>query len=107
MKKILLLTLTGIIAVSTSRADQPEWKQVPKILKRIVAPKFPAQDFVITDFGAVAGGKTDCTAAIARAIDACAEKGGGRVVIPAGEFLTGPIHLKSDVNLHLDATMPS
>jgi polygalacturonase len=103
MKKILLLTLTGIIAISTSRADQPEWAQVPKILKRIVAPKFPAQDFVITDFGAVADGKTDCTAAIAKAIDACAEKGGGRVVVPAGEFLTGAIHLKSNVNLHLEA----
>jgi len=101
MKIILSLLLVAFFSIAT-RADQPEWSQVPKILKRIVAPKFPAQDFVITDFGAVADGKTDCTASIAKAIDACAEKGGGRVVIPAGEFLTGPIHLKSNVNLHLE-----
>ena len=102
MKKIFPLILIITLAVTTLRADQLEWKQVPKILKQIVAPKFPRHDFVITDFGAVADGKTDCTTAIARAIGACAEKGGGRVVIPAGEFLTGPIHLKSNVNLHLE-----
>ena len=84
------------------RADQPEWKQVPAILDQIVAPKFPARDFVITNFGAVADGQTDCTAAISNAIDACVQGGGGRVVVPAGEFLTGAIHLKSNVNLHLD-----
>jgi polygalacturonase len=91
---------TGAEAVPASVAKA--WAQVPKILRHISAPKFPRRDFVITQFGAVADGKTDCTAAIARAIDACAEKGGGRVVVPAGEFFTGPIHLKSNVNLHLD-----
>jgi len=85
-----------------ARADQPEWSQVPQILKRIVPPKFPKRDFIITNFGAVADGKTDCTAAIAKAIAACVKKGGGRVVIPAGEFLTGAIHLQSNVNLHLE-----
>ncbi|HVU26790.1 MAG TPA: glycoside hydrolase family 28 protein [Verrucomicrobiae bacterium] len=101
MKKILLLAWAITFAVPALRADQPEWKQMPKILKRIVAPKFPARDFVITDFGAIGDGKTDCTAAIAKAIDACAAAGGGHVVIPAGEFFTGAIHLKSNVDLHL------
>jgi polygalacturonase len=99
--KIILSLFIVFFSIST-RADQPEWKQVPKILKRIVAPKFPKRDFVITNFGAVADGNADCTAAIASAISACVEKGGGRVVIPAGEFLTGAIHLKSNVNLHLE-----
>jgi polygalacturonase len=101
MKIILSFFLVAFFSISI-RADQPEWNQAPKILKRIVAPEFPARDFVITHYGAVAGGQTDCTAAIAKAIDACAQKGGGRVVIPAGEFLTGAIHLKSNVNLHLE-----
>ncbi|HEY1718625.1 MAG TPA: glycoside hydrolase family 28 protein [Verrucomicrobiae bacterium] len=101
MKIILSLFLIAFFSTSI-RADQPEWKQVPKILKRIVAPKFPKRDFVITDFGAVPGGKTDCTEAIANAISACAEKSGGRVLVPAGEFLTGAIHLQSNVNLHLE-----
>ncbi len=104
MKTALILFLPMMFLVSPIQADQPEWQQVPKILKRIVAPKFPAHDFDITQSGAVGDGTTDCTAAIAKAIDACAEAGGGRVVVPAGEFLTGAIHLKSNVNLHLAAT---
>jgi unsaturated rhamnogalacturonyl hydrolase len=103
MKIILSLFLISLFSISL-RADQPEWNQVPKILKRIVAPKFPAHNFLITDFGAVADGKTDCSAAIAKAISVCAENGGGHVVVPAGEFLTGAIHLKSNVDLHLAAT---
>ncbi len=83
------------------RAAAPEWSQVPAILARIVPPQFPARDFVITQFGAVAGGATDASPAIRRALAACAEAGGGHVVIPAGEFLTGAIHLPSNVDLHL------
>jgi len=105
---VVIVTCALVLSVNliNLHADQAEWNQVPKILKRIVPPVFPKQDYVITDFGAVAGG-ADCTAAIAAAIDTCAQKGGGRVVIPAGEFLTGAIHLKSKVNLHLekDATL--
>lgn len=85
--------------------DEPTsgWKQVPVILARIVPPTFPARDFDITQYGAVADGTTDCTAAFASAIAACTTSGGGRVVVPAGTFLSGPIHLKSHVNLHLRA----
>ncbi|MEY4917917.1 MAG: hypothetical protein RL616_1830 [Verrucomicrobiota bacterium] len=104
MKKIPLLILAALIFTSSSHAEAPEWKQVPEILARIVPPKFPARDFDITKFGAVGDGKKDCTTDIARAIAAAAQKGGGRVVIPAGEFLTGPIHLQSNVELHLAAT---
>jgi polygalacturonase len=78
------------------------WARVPAILARIQAPMFPARSFAITNFGAVAGGKADCTAAISNAIATCAQAGGGTVLVSAGEFLTGPIHLKSNVELHLD-----
>lgn len=84
-------------------APGEEWKQMRKILKRVVPPEFPARDFVITNFGAVADSGTDCAPAISQAIDACAGAGGGRVVIPAGNFLSGAIHLRSGVNLHLAA----
>lgn len=77
------------------------WALETQILKRIKAPSFPRRDFVITDFGAVADGKTDSTEAIARAIAACANQGAGHVVIPAGQFLTGAIHLESNIDLHL------
>jgi unsaturated rhamnogalacturonyl hydrolase len=80
----------------------PEWSAASNILARIKPPVFPAHEFPITDFGATSDGKSDCTKAIAKAIETCAVAGGGRVVVPAGEFLTGPIHLKSHVDLHLD-----
>ncbi|MGC2235005.1 MAG: glycoside hydrolase family 28 protein [Pyrinomonadaceae bacterium] len=75
--------------------------EYPKILARIKPPKFPKKDFKITKYGAVGDGKTDSTDAFRKAIDACSSKGGGRVVVPKGEFLTGAIHLKSNVNLYL------
>ena len=77
------------------------WDSVPLILARIKPPVFPARDFKITDYGAVADGKTDSTEAIRKAIEACHSAGGGRVVVPIGVFLTGAIHLKSNVNLYI------
>ncbi|MCS7337322.1 MAG: glycoside hydrolase family 88 protein [Verrucomicrobiae bacterium] len=77
------------------------WALVPEILARIKPPVFPDRDFVITDYGAVGDGKTDCTKAIARAIEACHKAGGGRVVVPPGNYHTGPIRLLSNVNLHV------
>jgi polygalacturonase len=82
-------------------ADDP-WSRVSTILERIQPPSFPNRDFEITRFGAVADGKTDCSDAFRRAIEECNRAGGGRVVVPAGAFLTGAIHLRSNVNLHLD-----
>jgi polygalacturonase len=104
MKTAIAILFAAAASVCSLRADAPEWQQVPEILARIVPPKIPARDFVITKYGAKADGKTDASAAIAKAIAAAAKKGGGRVVVPAGEFLTGPIHLKSNVELHLAAT---
>lgn len=86
-------------AEKDSAADA--WSQVPQILKRIKPPVFPKKDFVITKFGAVADGTTNCTEAFRQAIAACSKAGGGRVVVPEGAFLTGAIHLKSNVNLHV------
>lgn len=53
--------------------------------------------------GAIGDGMTSNTAAFARAIAACADAGGGRVLVPAGRWLTGPIHLRSNIELHLAA----
>ncbi len=86
---------------ASAKSSAGAWAQVPQILARIKPPKFPKKDFQITKYGAKADGKTDCTDAIRRAIDECSGKGGGRVVVPEGEFLTGAIHLKSNVNLYV------
>jgi unsaturated rhamnogalacturonyl hydrolase len=78
------------------------WKQLPQILSRIVPPTFPKRLVSITDCGAVGDGKTDCTEAIRKAIRACSEAGGGHVTVLKGTYLTGPITLLSNVNLHVD-----
>ncbi|HEX5110438.1 MAG TPA: glycoside hydrolase family 28 protein [Vicinamibacterales bacterium] len=77
------------------------WSAVPEILARIAPPRFPARDFDITRYGAARGGAADGSAAILAAIEACSAAGGGRVVVPDGTFLTGPIRLRSRVALHL------
>lgn len=71
------------------------------ILARIVPPKFKNKNYDIRKFGAKAGGAVDCRASINRAIAECSRKGGGRVIVPAGVWLTGAIELKSNVNLHV------
>ncbi len=87
-------------------APAPKYKTVvvdaPFAMEPIKECVFPEQDFSIVDYGAVKGGETVNTEAIAKAIAACNKAGGGRVVIPEGEWLTGPVHFKSNVNLHLE-----
>lgn len=73
-----------------------EWK-----LPQIIEPSFKKDTFNIKKFGAVADGLTLNTKSINDAITACSIKGGGVVLIPSGQWLSGPIELKSNVNLHL------
>ncbi|MET0792142.1 MAG: glycoside hydrolase family 28 protein [Polyangiaceae bacterium] len=68
---------------------------------RFERPKFPTAVFDIRDFGARADAKTKNTVAIRRAIEAAGRAGGGSVVIPKGRWLTGPIHLQSNINLYV------
>ncbi|HTR80988.1 MAG TPA: glycoside hydrolase family 28 protein [Bacteroidota bacterium] len=59
--------------------------------------------FNVRDFGALGDGKTLDSPAINKTIEACFQKGGGTVDVPAGTYLSGSIHLKSNINLFLDA----
>jgi polygalacturonase len=71
-------------------------------MPRVTEPVFPSYRVKISDFGAIADGLTKNTESITKAIENVASKGGGTVVIPRGIWLTGPIQLKSNINLHLE-----
>ncbi|WP_317195575.1 glycoside hydrolase family 28 protein [Echinicola shivajiensis] len=98
---LIISLLIGCGQKEVEQVDQGPWSQLDSIRALIKAPEFQEQDFLITDFGAKAGGEQLNTAAIAQAIAACNEAGGGRVIVPEGVFLTGAVHLKSNVNLHI------
>ncbi len=83
------------------QSDQDPWQYARELRKRIRAPEFPDREFSVIDFGARGDGGTDCTEAIKEAIRACSEAGGGRVTVPKGVYRTGPVHLLSNVNLHV------
>lgn len=73
--------------------------KAPFKMKAVIKPVFPNKNFTIVDYGAVGDGQTLNTEAFAKAIDACTKAGGGKVIVPAGLWLTGPIEMKSNVNL--------
>jgi polygalacturonase len=78
-------------------AQTPQEKPLP----RVNLPVFKKDTFRITQYGAIADGQVLNTKSINDAIDAAAKKGGGVVLVTKGLWLTGPLVLKSNVNLHL------
>lgn len=71
-------------------------------MPRVQEPIIPANTVSITDFGAQTGGQFLCTQAFADAISAVSKKGGGRVIVPRGIWLTGPITLISNLEIHTE-----
>ena len=109
MKKLIVTLISAFIAVSGFSADKagnPYAKYtetLPFSMPEVTAPVIPDNQVNLKDFGAVGDGITLNTDAFAKAIDALAQKGGGKLVVPQGVWHTGPIVLKSHINLHLNA----
>ena len=80
-----------------------DFSAADKIINSIKNPVFPNKTYNVIDFGAISDGETNNSEAIRKAIETCSDAGGGTVLIPSGRFLTGPIYLKSNINLHLEA----
>lgn len=70
---------------------------------KVEVPHFQDKYFSIEQFGAVAGGEVSNTEVIRKTIEEAVKQGGGHVVIPAGMWLTGPVELKSGIDLHLES----
>lgn len=101
MNNFILYLLLSFLLISCNILPSGGWEDLDKILKNIKPPTFPDQEYLITSYGAVADGTTDCSKAFRDAINECSKNGGGKVIVPEGTFLTGAIHLKSGVNLYI------
>lgn len=91
-------------AAARDKESAKAWVELyPEIEKAIQAPTFRDKDYPIFKYGKKSNTEGYLyTELINKVIDRCSKEGGGRVVIPAGTWLTGPITLKSNVNLHLE-----
>ena len=73
-----------------------------EISPRVAAPVIPKRTVTLTDFGGVGDGVTLNTESFAKAIVWLSEKGGGHLIVPPGIWFTGPIKLRSNINLHIE-----
>ena len=105
MKKtfIVMCMLAVSMMVSAGNPYKKYTQNLPFDMPEVSAPKIPEREVSLSDYGADGSGQSLCTDAFARAIDALSVKGGGRLVVPRGIWMTGPIVLKSNIELHLSA----
>ena len=113
MKKVLVWTLISVLAIAqvqakTKKAVVPAtpWERADSIVDAIQKTHFPDRVYKITDYGARAY-RPDAPISLAHdainlAITICSQEGGGTVLVPDSIYLTGPITLLSNVNLHLE-----
>ena len=103
-KKIMLMAAFVLVTIiASAQTDYKKFcRDLPFGMPQVTAPSIPSNQVMLTAYGAVGDGETLCTEAFAKAIDALSKKGGGRLVVPRGIWHTGPIVLKSNIDLHLD-----
>ena len=103
MLRILFLTLCTIVSMTANAADYDSYyDSLPISLQKPTAPVVPAYTISILNYGAKADGVTDNTEAFAKAIDHLRKQGGGHLNVPAGIYLTGPITLRDNIDLHIE-----
>lgn len=105
MNRSVLMSTIMLAACSISVAQPvPEryLTGLPFNMPEVTVPRFAERVVRITEFGAVADGQTLNTVAFRDAISACAKSGGGHVIVPSGMWLTGPIKLESNIDLHME-----
>jgi polygalacturonase len=106
-KSIVFASIMVVLTISCAKkvaavSESNPWKNIELTIKSLPQTKFQDKTYNINDFGAVADGRTLNTLAFEKAIKTCVENGGGKVIVPNGKYLTGAIHLESNVNLHLE-----
>lgn len=108
MKKLttMLLAMTTTLVMTAQSVQHPDYakyyQNLPVAVKAVERPVIPANEVNLKDVGGVADGVTLNTEAFAKGISELTKKGGGRLTVPEGLWLTGPIMLKDNIELHLD-----
>jgi polygalacturonase len=108
LRQLSLIVLIGL-GISSCKNNIPQslysygylYKDLPFEMPVLTPPSFPDYDVCITEFGGSGDGTALNTEAFAKAIEHLSRKGGGRLIVPAGVWFTGPIVLQSNINLHL------
>ena len=103
----LLLLALGILQIFCCQAKDKRlntlYKELPFKMQRVAEPRIPRRSVNLAQYGAKPDGTTLGTDAFAKAMEDLARKGGGRLIVPAGIWLTGPIAMQSRIELHLEA----
>ena len=100
-KTFLTLLAVGFATILSAQSYNRFYENMPFQMEQVQQPVIPSYSIALTDFGGVGDGLTSNTEAFAKAIDALSNRGGGTLVVPRGIWITGPIHLKSNINLHV------
>jgi polygalacturonase len=100
---VFILIISSLGCAGKNDLQKSGWDNVENIFSQIKVPQFSSTEFKITNYGTIEDLRANIKPFIEKAIQECSSKGGGKIIIPAGEYFSkGPIHLKSNVNLHFE-----
>lgn len=105
MRKKLLwgLCLSAFLSLNAQNPYKQYTDNLPFKMAEVKAPVIPDAKVSLKDFGADPTGQQLCTDAFAKAIDQLYKMGGGHLIVPRGVWQTGPVVLRSNIDLHLEA----
>ena len=106
MQKTTIMLLMLAVALGISAEETNPYKKfqesLPFEMAEVSAPQIPDREVTLTKYGADKTGQKICTAAFNQALEELASRGGGHLIVPRGVWLTGPIVLRSNIDLHLE-----
>ena len=105
LRQLFILAMSTVAIAIQAGNNNPYsiyTSNLPFAMPEVTAPQFPNHLVNLSDFGAKGDGTMLCTEAFEKALDALSKKGGGRLVVPQGVWFTGPIVLRSNIDLHLE-----